>query len=94
MNKQDLVNAVAVESEVQVPKATAKRVLDGILQVITDTVADGETVNLVGFGTFKPVNRAARTGRNPSTGAELKIPASKSMGFKPGKTAKDIINGK
>lgn len=90
MNKAELIDAVAEAADIS--KASAARALDGALDAITDTLKKGDSVTLVGFGTFSVRQRAARTGRNPQTGAEIKIKASKVPGFKPGKAFKDAIN--
>ncbi|MCS3902997.1 DNA-binding protein HU-beta [Methylohalomonas lacus] len=90
MNKSELIDAVAEAADIS--KASAARALDGALDAITDSLKKGDSVTLVGFGTFSVRERAARTGRNPQTGAEIKIKASKVPGFKPGKALKDAIN--
>lgn len=90
MNKAELIDAVAEAADIS--KASAARALDGALDAITKSLQNGDTVTLVGFGTFSVRQRAARTGRNPQTGAEIKIKASKVPGFKPGKAFKDAIN--
>ena len=92
MNKTQLVDAVAVKSELS--KKDAHKVLEAVLEVITEQLAQGETVTFVGFGTFKVNNRAARTGRNPRTGEEIKIAAARLPGFTAGKVLKDAVNGK
>ena len=88
MNKTELVAAVAEVSGK--PKADVKEVLEAFLGQIIKTVK----VTLVGFGTFKSAERAARTGRNPATGKEIKIPASIQPKFVAGKMFKDALNGK
>lgn len=90
MNKAELIDAVAEAADIS--KASAARALDGALDAITDTLKKGDTVTLVGFGTFSVRERAARSGRNPQTGETIKIKASKVPGFKPGKALKDAIN--
>lgn len=90
MNKAELIDAVAEAADIS--KASAARALDGALDAITKSLQKDDTVTLVGFGTFSVRQRAARTGRNPQTGAEIKIKASKVPGFKPGKALKDAIN--
>ena len=92
MNKTQLVDAVAVKSELS--KNDAHKALEAVLEVITEQLAQGETVTFVGFGTFKVNNRAARTGRNPRTGEEIKIAAARLPGFTAGKVLKDAVNGK
>ncbi|MDO5702806.1 MAG: HU family DNA-binding protein [Lachnospiraceae bacterium] len=89
MTKPELVRAVASEAEIttrQAEKAVAA-VLDGI----TDALIRGEKVQLIGFGTFETVERAAREGRNPQTGATVHIDASRAPKFKPGKALKDAL---
>ncbi len=89
MNKTDLVNAVAEKSELS--KKDAAKAVDAVLESIMDSLKDGEKVQLIGFGTFEVRDRAARKGRNPQTGAEIQIPASKVPAFKAGKALKDIV---
>ena len=91
MNKNDLVGKIAQETGVT--KTTATKSLDTIVSCITDAMAKGDSVQLVGFGTFQPVKRAARTGRNPQTGKAIKIPAKTVPQFKPGKTLKEAVAG-
>lgn len=92
MNKTELVAAMAAKAEL------SKKDSEKALKAITDTVAEqlkkGEKVQLVGFGTFEVVKRAARTGKNPQTGKAIKIPASKAPKFKAGKGLKDTVNKK
>ena len=90
MNKMELVEHVA--SELDLSKAKAQEALDAVLEGITMAVKKGDEVRLVGFGTFAVKHRAASTGRNPSTGAEIQIPASNSVRFKPGATLKEAVN--
>jgi DNA-binding protein HU-beta len=90
MNKSDLIDAVADSADIS--KAAAGRALDGALAAITKALKKGDSVTLVGFGTFTVRKRKARTGRNPRTGEAIKIKASKVPGFKPGKALKDAIN--
>ncbi|MGJ9418762.1 HU family DNA-binding protein [Massilia sp. CMS3.1] len=92
MNKTDLIETIAKECELS--KAAAQRALECILNTIVDTVADGDTVQLVGFGSFSAGKRAARTGRNPRTGEEIKIAATKTVKFASGKAFKDTLNTK
>lgn len=89
MNKSELIDALAVSAEVS--KADAGRVLDAMVSVIGDALKNKDKVTLVGFGTFMVRERAARTGRNPKTGATLKIKASKTPAFKAGKALKDAL---
>jgi DNA-binding protein HU-beta len=90
MNKADLIDAVADSADMS--KAGAGRALDAAIEAITKALKKGDTVTLVGFGTFSVRKRAARTGRNPRTGEAIKIKASKVPGFKAGKALKDAIN--
>lgn len=89
MNKAELIDAVAVNADLS--KAAAGRALDATLEAITKALKKKDTVTLVGFGTFSVRKRSARIGRNPKTGEEIKIRASKVPGFKAGKTLKDAI---
>ena len=89
MNKSELIESAAAEADIS--KAAAGRALDAILDAVTKAVAKGDTVTLVGFGTFKSSQRAARTGRNPQTGAELKIPARRVARFRPGAELKKAL---
>jgi DNA-binding protein HU-beta len=75
-------------------KAAAQRALEATINHVIKTVTDGGTVQLAGFGTFASGNRAARVGRNPRTGEDIKIPASKSVKFSAGKAFKDAVNKK
>ena len=90
MNKAELIDAVADSADLS--KAAAGRALDAAIETITKALKKGDTVTLVGFGTFSVRKRAARTGRNPRTGEAIKIKASKVPGFKAGKALKDAIN--
>ncbi|MFN3232686.1 MAG: HU family DNA-binding protein [Alphaproteobacteria bacterium] len=90
MNKNDLVAAVAASADMS--KADAASAVDAVLDGITSTLAGGDEVRLVGFGTFSVANRAATTGRNPRTGETIQIPASKQPKFKAGKALKDAVN--
>lgn len=90
MNKQDLVDYVA--NEAGLSKADSQKAIEAVLQGVTTTLKSGEDVRLVGFGTFSVSERAATTGRNPRTGEEIKIPASKNAKFKAGKELKDAVN--
>ena len=89
MNKNELIDAVAAEAGTT--KAESGRVLDAFINQITTAVASGDKVTLVGFGTFSVGKRAARSGRNPRTGATIKIKAAKVPKFKPGKALKDAL---
>ncbi len=90
MNKNDLVEAVA--SEASLSKADAGRAVDAVVAAITGALKRGDSVSLIGFGTFDVRARAARTGRNPRTGEEISIAASKNPAFKAGKALKDAVN--
>lgn len=90
MNKAELIEAIA--AAVDLPKATAARTLDAMTSAITSALKVGDSVSLVGFGTFAVKARAAREGRNPQTGATLKIAAANLPSFKAGKTLKDAVN--
>jgi len=90
VNKAELIDAVAAAADIE--KSTATRALQAVLDNITGALKKGDQVVLVGFGTFAVKERAARNGRNPKTGAEIKIPASKVPGFKAGKALKDAVN--
>lgn len=90
MNKSELIDAIAQSADLT--KAAAARALDAVTQSITDALNEGDQVTLVGFGTFSVKDRAARTGRNPRTGEEIEIKASKVPSFKAGKTLKDAVN--
>lgn len=90
MNKSDLIDAIAVSADI--PKAAAGRALDGALEAVKGALQSGDSVTLVGFGTFHVGERAARTGRNPRTGKNIKIKAAKVPKFRPGKGLKDAVN--
>ncbi|OPZ60659.1 MAG: DNA-binding protein HU [Deltaproteobacteria bacterium ADurb.Bin510] len=89
MTKADLVNAVA---EVTGTKKQAQAAVEAVFDAIAGAMEKGEEVRLIGFGTFKVSERAAREGKNPQTGAMIKIPAKKVARFIPGKALKDSIN--
>ncbi|MBR51568.1 MAG: DNA-binding protein HU [Gammaproteobacteria bacterium] len=89
MNKSDLVDAVAGSADMS--KAEAGRAVDAVLDGISGALSGGDQVSLVGFGTFSVRHRAAREGRNPSTGAPMHIAASNVPGFKAGKALKDAV---
>ena len=91
MNKSELVAAVAAHADI--PKTEAAQVVDGFVKTVTEALVKGETVNLVGFGSFLIKERAARVGRNPQNGAEIQIPASKVPSFKAGKLLKEAVSG-
>lgn len=90
MNKSELIDAIAAHSELS--KADAGRALNGFIAAVTDAMKREDDVVLVGFGTFSVKERAAREGRNPSTGETIQIAASKSVGFKAGKALKESVN--
>ncbi|CAM5357758.1 DNA-binding protein HU-beta OS=Stutzerimonas stutzeri OX=316 GN=hupB PE=3 SV=1 [Stutzerimonas stutzeri] len=90
MNKSELIATIAESTLLS--KADAGRALDATLDAIQAALGRGESVSLIGFGTFAVKERAARTGRNPSTGAAITIAAAKVPGFKPGQTLKDACN--
>ena len=90
MNKADFIEAVADHAELT--KADAGRAVDAMIAAITKALKKGDTVTLVGFGTFSVRKRGARTGRNPRTGDTIKIKASKNPAFKAGKALKDAVN--
>jgi DNA-binding protein HU-beta len=89
MNKSDLIDAIAEGAELS--KAAAGRALDATIAAITGAVAKGDSVTLVGFGSFKALQRAARTGKNPKTGAAIKIPATTVPKFSAGATFKAAV---
>lgn len=90
MNKQDLIDAIA--SEASISKADAAKALNAVTDAVTKALKKNDAVTIIGFGTFKVSKRAARTGRNPRTGAEIKIAARNAPGFTPGKALKDAVN--
>ncbi|MCL2854312.1 MAG: HU family DNA-binding protein [Defluviitaleaceae bacterium] len=90
MNKSELVSAVAEKAEIT--KKDAEKFISTFVDVVTGELAKGGKVQLVGFGTFDVAERAAREGRNPQTGAPMKIAASKAPRFKVGKALKDAVN--
>ena len=90
MNKSELIEQVAISADI--PKAVAGRALDAVLSSITNALKEGDSVVLVGFGTFSVKERAARTGRNPQTGKPIEIAAANIPGFKAGKSLKDAVN--
>ena len=90
MNKAEFVGAVSDAAELT--KAEGGRAVEAVIEVVKKALKKGDTVSLVGFGTFVVRKRAARTGRNPRTGEQIKIKASKNPSFKAGKALKDAIN--
>ncbi len=90
MHKTDLVVALANKEQLSANKADL--VVSAFVEQITNALSRGETVSLLGFGSFNVSERAARTGRNPQTGAEIQIAASKAVTFKAGKALKDAVN--
>ena len=89
MNKAQLIDSVAAKADIS--KAAAGRAIDAMIESVAETLVKDESVTLVGFGTFSVRDRAARTGRNPQTGAEIQIAASKLPAFKAGKLLKDAL---
>ena len=89
MNKTELVNAVAAETDFT--KKDAEKAVAAVIDCITAALSEGEKVQLVGFGTFEVRNRAAKQGHNPRTGEAMTIPASKLPAFKAGKALKDAV---
>ncbi|MDF2052859.1 HU family DNA-binding protein [Priestia megaterium] len=89
MKKAEFIEAVASKSELT--KQDAKKAVDSLFETISTTLAKGEKVQLVGLGTFKVRERSERTGRNPQTGEEMTIPATKVPGFKAGKEFKEAV---
>ncbi len=90
MNKSELIDAIADSADIS--KAAAGRAVDAFVDSITGALKEGDQVTLIGFGTFSVKDRAARTGRNPQTGAEIQIAAAKIPSFKAGKALKDAVN--
>ena len=90
MNKSELLDAIAAGSAISKP--SAGRALDSALSAVAGSLKNGDQVSLVGFGTFAVKHRAARTGRNPQTGAEIQIKAANVPSFKAGKALKDAVN--
>lgn len=91
MNKSELIEAIAAQADLT--KAKAGQALDATLDAIIDALKKGDSVALVGFGTFGVKERSARTGRNPQTKEPMEIPAANVPSFKPGKLLKDAVNG-
>lgn len=92
MNKQKLIEAIA--SEVELSKAATARVVDAFTAAVTEALAKGDSVTLIGFGTFVVGQRKQRTGRNPQTGKTISIPAARVPRFRPGKKIKEAVNKK
>ena len=92
MNKTELIEAMAKETGFT--KKDTSKAIDAFVEVVSKELKKKGKVQLVGFGTFETAKRAARTGKNPQTGAEIKIPATVAPKFKPGKALKDIVNKK
>jgi len=90
VNKSELIDAITEEADLS--KAAAGRALDAVINTVTGALKDGQSVSLVGFGTFSVKARAARTGRNPQTGATIQIAAANIPSFKAGKALKDAVN--
>jgi len=90
MNKTELISAIAEESGLT--KADATRAFEATLTSVTNVLKSGDSISLIGFGTFSVKERSARTGRNPQTGETIQIKASKIPSFKAGKTLKDAVN--
>lgn len=90
MNKAELIDAVSGQTGLQ--KADAARAVDAVFDAVTAALKSGDSVSLLGFGTFVVKARAARAGRNPRTGETIEIAASKVPGFKAGKALKDAVN--
>ena len=90
MNKQELIDAVA--SDAGISKSAAAETIDAVLNTVSKAVADGGSVQLIGFGTFSTGERSARTGRNPQTGETIEIAAAKTVKFTAGKAFKDAVN--
>jgi DNA-binding protein HU-beta len=90
VNKSELIDHIAQQADIS--KAAASRALEAAIDAITDTLKKGDSVSLVGFGTFVATEREARTGRNPRTGVAIKIDKAKVPKFRPGKALKDALN--
>nr|WP_320115507.1 HU family DNA-binding protein [uncultured Desulfuromonas sp.] len=90
MTKTELVTAIAEKSELS--KSDSEKALKAFVDTVTEALKGGDKIALVGFGTFSVGDRAARVGKNPQTGAEIKIPAAKVPKFKAGKALKDAVN--
>ena len=92
MNKTELIASVALKAELT--KKDAEKAVNALFAAVSEELAKGEKVQVIGFGTFETRERQARTGRNPQTGAEIKIAASKAPAFKAGKQLKELVNTK
>ncbi len=92
MNKTELISAVAESAELS--KKDATKAVDAVFEAVQNALSSGDKVQLIGFGNFEVRERAARKGRNPQTGEEIEIAASKVPAFKPGKALKDAVAGK
>ena len=90
VNKSELIEAITADADLS--KAAAGRALDAVIGAVTGALKDGESVSLVGFGTFTVKARAARTGRNPQTGADIQIKAANVPAFVAGKALKESVN--
>lgn len=90
MNKTELVDAIAKKTDLS--KKDSEKALKAFIDTVADELAKGEKIQLVGFGTFEVIERAAREGRNPLTGEKMQIKASKAPKFKAGKALKDAVN--
>lgn len=90
MRKPELVDAIADQADISKDKAA--KALNAFIEQVTQALSQQESVNLIGFGTFNPRSRSARTGKNPQTGEPIQIKASKTVGFKPGKALKEAVN--
>ena len=91
-HETELINAVAEASELS--KKDATKAVDSVFDTILDALKNGDKIQLIGFGNFEVRERSARKGRNPQTGEDIEIPASKVPAFKPGKALKDAVAGK
>ena len=91
MTKAELINQIARDTGMT--KHSAENAVNAFMGAVTIALRNGEDVTLQGFGTFSVKHREARVGRNPATGATLQVPASKTVGFKPGKALKDAVAG-
>jgi len=89
LNKSELIDQVAEKADIS--KAMAGRAVDALVEAVAESLQVGNSVTLIGFGTFAVRERASRSGRNPRTGEVLEIKASKTVGFKPGKTLKERL---
>jgi len=90
MNKMELIDAIAKSADIT--KSDVVKALNGMVEAISAALSSGDSITLIGFGTFSVTERSARTGRNPSTGKEIKIAAKKVAKFKPGKALSEAVN--